>query len=164
MLPATYMVLVGNHTTIAETLSSLALEYEVKAVAGDTVMKRDDVMVYTAVSLLLDIHVAYTTVLVMSLLQAIEVETGILANISLDNLSSEEVLVIGCMVAEEDPGAGYLSPFGCLPRTHRRFAKRNRKVFQKSFEKHKMRPSARRRRTQRKCKKYSDDLTVHTHG
>ena len=38
----------------------------------------------------------------MSLLQAIEVETGILANISLDYLSSEEVLVIGCMVAEEE--------------------------------------------------------------
>ena len=38
----------------------------------------------------------------MSLLQTIEVETGILANISLDYLSSEEVLVIGCMVAEEE--------------------------------------------------------------
>ena len=65
-------------------------------------MKRDDVMVHAAVSLLLDINVADTAVLVMSLLQAIEVETGILANISLDYLSSEEVLVIGCMVAEEE--------------------------------------------------------------
>ena len=97
-----HLVLVGNHTTIAEALSSLALEYEVEAVAGDTVMKRDDVMVYTAVSLLLDINVADTTVLVMSLLQTIEVETGILANISLDNLGCEEVFVIGCMVAEEE--------------------------------------------------------------
>ena len=97
-----HLVLVGNHTTIAEALSSLALEYEVKTVAGNTVMKRDDVMVHAAVSLLLDIHVAYTAVLVMSLLQAIEVKTGILANISLDYLSSEEVLVIGCMVAEEE--------------------------------------------------------------
>jgi hypothetical protein len=43
-----HLVLVGNHTTIAEALSSLALEYEVEAVAGNTVMKRDDVMVYTA--------------------------------------------------------------------------------------------------------------------
>ena len=65
-------------------------------------MKGDDVMVYTAVSLLLDINVADTTVLVMSLLQTIEVETGILANISLDYLGCEEVLVIGCMVAEEE--------------------------------------------------------------
>ena len=97
-----HLVLVGNHTTIAEALSSLALEYEVKTVAGNTVMKRDDVMVYTAVSLLLDINVADTAVLVMSLLQAIEVETGILAYKCLDNLSSEEVLVIGCMVAEEE--------------------------------------------------------------
>ena len=97
-----HLVLVGNHTTIAETLSSLALEYEVKTVAGNTVIKRDDVMVHAAVSLLLDINVADTAVLVMSLLQAIEVETGILANISLDYLSSEEVLVIGCMVAEEE--------------------------------------------------------------
>ena len=72
-----YLVLIGNHTTIAEALSSLTLEYEVEAVAGDTVMKGDDVMVYTAVSLLLDINVADTTVLVMSLLQTIEVETGI---------------------------------------------------------------------------------------
>jgi len=59
------------------------------------------------------------------------------------------------------PGAGYLSPFGCLPRTHRRFAKRNRKVFQKSFEKRKMRPPAERGQAQRKCKQYLDDLTVH---
>ena len=65
-------------------------------------MKGDDVMVYTAVSLLLDINVTDTAILVMSLLQTIEVETGILANISLDNLGSEEVLVIGCMVAEEE--------------------------------------------------------------
>ena len=62
------------------------------------------------------------------------------------------------------PGAGYLSPFGCLPRTHRRFAKRNTKVFQKSFEKHKMRPSASRRQAQRKCTQYLDVLTVHTHS
>ena len=65
-------------------------------------MKRDDVMVHAAVSLLLDIHVAYTAVLVMSLLQAIEVETGILAYISLDYLGSEEVLIIGSMIAEEE--------------------------------------------------------------
>ena len=97
-----HLVLVGNHTTIAEALSSLALEYEVKTVAGNTVMKRDDVMVHAAVSLLLDINVADTAVLVMSLLQTIEVETGILANISLDNLGCEEVFVIGCMVAEEE--------------------------------------------------------------
>ena len=97
-----HLVLVSNHTTIAETLSSLALEYEVKSVAGNTVMKRDDVMVHAAVSLLLNINVADTTVLVMSLLQTIEVETGILTNISLDNLGCEEVFVIGCMVAEEE--------------------------------------------------------------
>ena len=65
-------------------------------------MKGDDVMVYTAVSLLLNIHVADTAVLVMSLLQAIEVETGILAYECLDNLGCEEVLVIGCMVTEEE--------------------------------------------------------------
>ena len=65
-------------------------------------MKGDDVMVYTAVSLLLNINVADTTVLVMSLLQTIEVETGILANISLDNLGCEEVLIIGSMIAEEE--------------------------------------------------------------
>ena len=38
----------------------------------------------------------------MSLLQTIEVETGILANISLDNLGCEEVLIIGSMIAEEE--------------------------------------------------------------
>ena len=65
-------------------------------------MKGDDVMVYTAVSLLLNVNVADTTVLVMSLFQTIEVETGILANINLDNLGCEEVLVIGSMVAEEE--------------------------------------------------------------
>ena len=37
-----HLVLIGNHTTIAEALSSLALEYEVKTVAGNTVMKRAD--------------------------------------------------------------------------------------------------------------------------
>ena len=97
-----HLVLVGNHTTIAEALGSLALEHEVESVAGDTVMKGDDVMVYTAVSLLLNVNVADTTVLVMSLFQTIEVETGILANISLDNLGCEEVLVIGSMIAEEE--------------------------------------------------------------
>ena len=37
-------------------------------------------------------------------------------------------------------------------------------VFQKKVEKSKMRPSARRGRAQRKCKKYLDVLTVHTHS
>ena len=59
-------------------------------------------MVDTAVSLLLDIDIAYATVLDMRLLQAIEVETGILTHISLDDLSGEEVLVVGCMVTEEE--------------------------------------------------------------
>ena len=74
-----HLVLISNHTTIAEAFGFLAPEHEVESVAGDTVMKRDDVMVYTAVSLLLNVNVADTTVLVMSLLQTIEVETGILA-------------------------------------------------------------------------------------
>ena len=103
-----HLVLIGNHTTITEALGSLALEYKVETVAGDTVMKRDDVMVHAAVSLLLNVNVADTTVLVMSLLQTIEVETGILTNISLDNLSSEEVLIISSMVAEEELGLSTL--------------------------------------------------------
>ena len=37
-------------------------------------------------------------------------------------------------------------------------------VFQKKVEKSKMRPSARRGRAQRKCKKYLDVLTAHTHS
>jgi len=59
------------------------------------------------------------------------------------------------------PGAGYLSPFGSPPRTRRGFAKRNSKVFEKTFENSKMRPPARRGRAQRKCKQYLDVLTVH---
>ena len=97
-----HLVLIGNHTTITKALGSLALEYKVETVAGDSVMKRDDVMVHAAVSLLLDINVADTTVLVMSLLQTIEVETGILAYKCLDNLGCKEVLVIGSMIAEEE--------------------------------------------------------------
>jgi hypothetical protein len=36
--------------------------------------------------------------------------------------------------------------------------------FQKQIEKSKMRPSARRGRAQKNCKKYLDVLTVHTHS
>lgn len=62
------------------------------------------------------------------------------------------------------PGAGYLSPFGYLPRTCRVCAKWKSKVFEKTFEHSKMRPPAKRGRAQRKCKQYLDVLTIHTHS
>ena len=97
-----HLVFVGNHTTIAEALGSLALEHEVEAVAGDSVVEGNHVVVHTAVGLLFYIDIAHTAVLDVGLLQAIEVETGILAHESLDNLGGEEVAVVGSMVAEEE--------------------------------------------------------------
>ena len=52
-------------------------------------------MIKAAVGLLLDIDVGHTCILLVSLLQTIEVETGIVANISLDDLRAKEVTVIG---------------------------------------------------------------------
>ena len=95
------LLLIGNHTTVAAAFSSLARESEVEFVASDTVVQRDDVMVHTTVALLVDIDIADANVLSVRLFEAIEVERGILTHIGLDDLRSEEITVVGRMVAEE---------------------------------------------------------------
>ena len=95
-----HLVLVGDDTTIAEALSTLTLEHQVETVASDTIMKGNHIVVDTAVSLLLNIDIADTAVLNVSLLQAIKVEACILAHICLNHLSGKEVAVVSGMVAE----------------------------------------------------------------
>ncbi|MEY8632945.1 hypothetical protein [Anaerostipes hominis (ex Lee et al. 2021)] len=51
-----------------------------------------------------------------------------------------------------------LSPFGSPPRQRREYAKENSKLFQKSFAKNKMRPTAKRNRAQRKYKQHYNDV------
>ena len=97
-----HLILISNHATIAETLSTFSLEHQIETVASDTIMKCNHIMVHTAIGLLLDIHIADTTVLIMSLLQTIEIETGILTYVCLNDLSSEEVLIVSSMVTEEE--------------------------------------------------------------
>ena len=95
------LLFVGNHATVAMTLSSLAREGQVELIAGDAVMQRDDIMIDTTVSLLVDIHIAHAYILIMGLLQTIEVERGIIAHVGLDDLCGEEVAIVSRMVAEE---------------------------------------------------------------
>ena len=59
-------------------------------------------MVHSAVSLLLNIDIAHTGVLIMCLLQTIQVQFGILAHISLYHLRSQESTVVCGMVAEQE--------------------------------------------------------------
>ena len=68
------LLLVCNHTAIALALSPLAREGEVELIAGDAVVEGDDVVVHTAVGLLVYIDVAHTNILIMCLLKTIEVE------------------------------------------------------------------------------------------
>ena len=67
------LLLIGYHTTIALTLSPLARESEVELVARNTVMQRNYIVVHTAVSLLVDIDIAYTHILMVCFLHAVEV-------------------------------------------------------------------------------------------
>ena len=68
------LLLIGNHTAVALALSPLAREGEVELIAGDAVVEGDDVVVHTAVGLLIYIDVAHTNILIMCLLKTIEVE------------------------------------------------------------------------------------------
>lgn len=65
-------------------------------------------MVDTAVSLLLDINVGNTHILGVGLLQTVQFETGIVANISLYNLCGEKIKVVGGVVTEKHRCLGTL--------------------------------------------------------
>ena len=68
------LLLIGNHTAIAGTLSTLAREGQVKFVSCNAVMQRDHIMIHATVSLLIDIDIAHAYILIMGLFQTIEVE------------------------------------------------------------------------------------------
>ena len=95
------LLLVGDDAAIALALGALAREGEVELVARRTIVQRDDVVVDAAVALLVDIDIADANVLVVRLLQAIEVQRGILPDKGLNDLCSQEVPVVGSMVAEQ---------------------------------------------------------------
>ena len=94
------LLLVSYHATVARALSPLAYQVEVQLITCHSVMQRDDVMVHSAVSLLLDIYIAHTGILVVRLLQTIEVQLGILTHKRLDNLSSQETTIVSGMVTK----------------------------------------------------------------
>ena len=58
-------------------------------------------MVETAVGLLLDVDIGHACVLLMGFFQTVKVETGIVADISFDDLRAEEVTVVGRVIAEK---------------------------------------------------------------
>ena len=95
------LVLVCNYTTVAKALTAFTLEHEIEFVARNTVVQCDDIMVDTAVSLLLDINVGNAHILGVGLLQTVQFETGIVANISLYNLCGEKIKVVGGVVTEK---------------------------------------------------------------
>ena len=68
------LLLVGNYTAVALALSTFTTEGKVEFIAGNTVVQSDDVVVYTTVSLLIDVNIAQAHVLIMCLLHAIEVK------------------------------------------------------------------------------------------
>ena len=59
-------------------------------------------MVYSTATLLININIAYTSILVMCLFKTIKLKTGILANKSFYNLSSKEVSVVNSMITEKE--------------------------------------------------------------
>ena len=95
------LLLVGDDASREVTLRTFALEDEVGAVAGHSVVERYHVVVHAAVGLLRDEHVAHPHILGVGLLQAVEVESGVVGHVCLDYLGGEEALVVGCMVAEQ---------------------------------------------------------------
>ena len=64
-------------------------------------MQRYHVVAHATVALLLDIDIAHAYILIMGLLQTVEVETGIIAHKGLDDLSGQEITIVGSMVAEK---------------------------------------------------------------
>lgn len=74
------LLFVGYHATITETLGTLAIELEVELITCHSVMQRDDVVIDTAVCLLVDIYITDPNILSMSLFQTIEVELGVLSH------------------------------------------------------------------------------------
>ena len=100
--------LVGYHTAVTPALCAFALKLHVEAVARHAVVQRDDVMIKSRVALLLHVHVRDACVLVVGLLHAVEVERCVCSDVSLNHLRSEELLVVGGVVAEEELGVGAL--------------------------------------------------------
>ena len=68
------LLLVGNHTSIALAFGSLARESQVESVASDAVVEGDDIMVHTTMTLLVDIDIAHTNILGVSLFQTIQIQ------------------------------------------------------------------------------------------
>ena len=103
------LVLVGNDAPIAVAGSSFTLEHELKHIAGDAVLQRDDVMVDTAASPLLYVDIGQPYVLAVGCLEAIEIQRRSLAHVSLYNLRAKKIAVVGGIVAKEELRLGSLA-------------------------------------------------------
>ncbi len=95
------LMLIGNDTTKAVAFRPLAREGEVELVAGDAVVQGDDIVVDPTVGLLVDIYITHAHVLGVRLLHAVEIQRCVLTHEGFDNLCSQEVAVVGGMIAEE---------------------------------------------------------------
>ena len=100
------LIPISNHTSVAPAFGTLAFQNKVETVACNAIMQRNNIVVYAAVGLLLNINIANTHVFDMGFFQAIQVNSGILANVNLNNLRAKEVAIIGRIVAEKEPGVG----------------------------------------------------------
>ena len=83
-------------------LGAFTPEDKVELVACGTVVECYDIMIDTAVALLLYINVRDTHILIVSFLKAVELQAGIVSDKSLYDLCAKEVAVVGSMVAEEE--------------------------------------------------------------
>lgn len=95
------LFLVGYNASAEITLGTLTCKHKVSAVACYSVVQRYYVMVNPAAALLLNKQVAHAHILCVSLLKTVKVKSGIVADISLNNLGCKEITVVGSMVAEE---------------------------------------------------------------
>ena len=98
------LLFVGNDTAAAIALSTLSHKVEVQLVACHTIVQRDDIMIHATISLLLDIDIADTSVLMMRLLQTVKVQFGIVAHKTLNDLCGQKATVVGSMVTKEEFG------------------------------------------------------------
>ena len=98
----------SDGTTIQRHLRVLALQIDVAEVAGLSVEERDAVVLHRAVAAFPDIDIREARAERRGLLNLVEVQTGIVVAIDLDDLGGEEALLVGSMVVDDDGGIAAL--------------------------------------------------------
>lgn len=96
------LALVGNDAAITPAFGPLTLEGKVKHVARDAIVQCNDIVINTAVGLLVYVDIAHPRVLGRCLLQAVKVKTGVLTHEGFYHLRTQEVAVVSGIVTEQE--------------------------------------------------------------